>query len=332
VKLVDESDLNSADWPEINAWRKEQRARIRAARLALPPAERRTLRERVAAHVEGAFPELDGLPVGFYWPLRGELDMLPMLKRHVAAGGPAALPVVVDRQGPVEWRRWTPATKMEPGVWNIPVPAGRDLLEPAALLVPLLGFDAAGYRLGNGGGYYDRTLAAMAARPLTIGLGFELGRLETIHPQPHDIPLDAIVTETGLHWPATSEAPDGGSSPVCYADEAAPEYFGYLSHAETVALLRQFQAGFRALLAQGAAGPVARQRAHLRAGALLARLRAHLDDHDPPEPLEPPEPPERAALLRTVRDTLPRVRDATVHEGLSALLAMQDAAGGPPAI
>jgi 5-formyltetrahydrofolate cyclo-ligase len=67
------------------------------------------------------------------------------------------------------------------------------------LIVPLLGFDAAGYRLGYGGGYYDRTLAAMAPRPLSIGVGYELGRLDTIHPQAHDIPLDAIVTENGSH-------------------------------------------------------------------------------------------------------------------------------------
>ena len=71
-------------------------------------------------------------------------------------------------------------------------------MRPTALLVPLVGFDADGFRLGYGGGYYDRTLAVMEAKPLTIGIGFELGRLETIHhPQPHDVPMDAIVTEAG---------------------------------------------------------------------------------------------------------------------------------------
>jgi 5-formyltetrahydrofolate cyclo-ligase len=65
------------------------------------------------------------------------------------------------------------------------------------LLVPLVGFDSAGYRLGYGGGYYDRTLAAPEKRPRLIGVGFELGRLPTIHPQPHDIPLDVIITEVG---------------------------------------------------------------------------------------------------------------------------------------
>lgn len=71
-------------------------------------------------------------------------------------------------------------------------------MRSTALLVPLVGFDADGFRLGYGGGYYDRTLAVLEPKPLTIGIGFELGRLETIHPQPHDVPMDAIVTEAGV--------------------------------------------------------------------------------------------------------------------------------------
>ena len=90
--------------------------------------------------------------------------------------------------------------KMSRGVWNIPVPGERTLVQPNLLLVPLVGFDAAGYRLGYGGGYYDRTLAAMSPRPLTIGVGFAMGRLNSIYPQPHDIPMDAIVTEDAFLW------------------------------------------------------------------------------------------------------------------------------------
>ena len=80
------------------------------------------------------------------------------------------------------------------------MPADGRVVTPTVLLVPLLGFDEAGYRLGYGGGYYDRTLAAMTPRPLTIGVGYEVGRLKTIRPQPHDIPMDAIATETGFTW------------------------------------------------------------------------------------------------------------------------------------
>jgi 5-formyltetrahydrofolate cyclo-ligase len=70
-----------------------------------------------------------------------------------------------------------------------------DAVLPDVLLAPLVGFDAGGYRLGYGGGYYDRTLAALPERPLVVGVGFETSGMETIHPQPHDIPMDLIVTE-----------------------------------------------------------------------------------------------------------------------------------------
>jgi 5-formyltetrahydrofolate cyclo-ligase len=93
------------------------------------------------------------------------------------------------------FREWTPGAPMAPGIWNIPVPAEGETLSPTVLLAPLVGFDGCGYRLGYGGGYYDRTLAAAMPRPLAIGVGFEASRLETIHPQPHDIPMDLIVTE-----------------------------------------------------------------------------------------------------------------------------------------
>ena len=88
---------------------------------------------------------------------------------------------------------------MSPGALGIPVPQNTEVVIPAAALVPLVGFDDKGYRLGYGGGYFDRTLAAMAVKPITVGVGFELARLPTIHPQPHDIPMDVIVTEAGVH-------------------------------------------------------------------------------------------------------------------------------------
>jgi 5,10-methenyltetrahydrofolate synthetase len=84
---------------------------------------------------------------------------------------------------------------MERGLWDIPIPAVRELVQPDALIVPLVGFDSACYRLGYGGGYYDRTLAAAVKRPFCVGLGFNAGALSTIFPQMHDIPLDAIVTD-----------------------------------------------------------------------------------------------------------------------------------------
>ena len=98
---------------------------------------------------------------------------------------------------PLEFRRWSPGVRMERGVYDIPYPADGPAVAPAALIVALLGFDDAGYRLGYGAGYYDRTIASFAQKPLAIGVGFELGRLATIYPQPHDIPMDRILTEAG---------------------------------------------------------------------------------------------------------------------------------------
>lgn len=96
----------------------------------------------------------------------------------------------------MRFRPWTPRAKLEPGIWNIPVPATREEVVPVLLLAPVVGF-ADGYRLGYGGGYFDRTLAKLGAGHRAIGVGYELAQLATIHPQPHDIRLSRIVTEAG---------------------------------------------------------------------------------------------------------------------------------------
>lgn len=99
------------------------------------------------------------------------------------------------------FRRWWPGATMLSGVWNIPVPAeGIDVM-PDVVVSPVVGFDPACYRLGYGGGFYDRTLAAMARQPRVIGVGFALAAIATIHPLPHDIPMQAIVTERGCSVP-----------------------------------------------------------------------------------------------------------------------------------
>lgn len=106
-----------------------------------------------------------------------------------------ALPVVVEKNWPLVFREWAPDAKLAPGIWDIPVPVDTPAVEPDVLLVPLVGFDPERGRLGYCGGHYDRTLASMCRKPLTIGIGFELAALPTIYPQPHDIPMDVIVTE-----------------------------------------------------------------------------------------------------------------------------------------
>lgn len=140
-----------------------------------------------------------GRVVAGYWPIKGEADLRPWLGLLHGQGAVIALPVVVQVAAPLEFRRWHPGTAMERGIWNIPVPpAGADSLRPEIALAPLVGWDCEGYRLGYGGGYFDRTLAATKPRPHVIGVGLQAARIGTIHPQPHDIPMDAIVTEGGL--------------------------------------------------------------------------------------------------------------------------------------
>lgn len=185
-------------WAEISSWRRERRAALMAARNALSADEHRAIARAIDASLATGFPDLASRFVGFYWPIRREFDPLPLVRRLIAAGGRAALPVVMGKGMPLEFRAWHPGAKMAVGVYDIPYPADGPAVLPEALLVPLLGFDCACFRLGYGAGYYDRTLASFPVRPLAIGIGFEIGRLETIHPQPHDIPMDAVVSEAGI--------------------------------------------------------------------------------------------------------------------------------------
>lgn len=183
------------DRDEVRRWRKARRAELTAQRLAIPRDDRVRWNVAVTALLEQALPAPERLCVGFYWPFRGEYGPRALARSLRDRGARLCLPVVVGRARPLAFREWWPGMRMAPGVWGIPVPDEGDWVLPEVLLVPLLGFDGAGYRLGYGGGYYDRTLAAMPAKPLAIGIGYELLRLETIHARPHDVPMDLVVTE-----------------------------------------------------------------------------------------------------------------------------------------
>lgn len=183
------------DWPAIQTWRKGIRKDLITERIGIPLARRRAVNNTIVELIRDNFPELNRGTIGFYWPIKGEIDLRPLLQNLIAAGAGAALPVVVERNRPLEFWEWRGDTSMSRGIGNIPVPIERKPLQPTVLLIPLLGFDAAGHRLGYGGGYYDRTLAAFDVKPMTIGVGYDFGRLSTIYPQAHDIPFEAIVTE-----------------------------------------------------------------------------------------------------------------------------------------
>jgi 5-formyltetrahydrofolate cyclo-ligase len=182
-------------WEEIRQWRKRTREELIARRLELPSHMRRAKGQQALQRLVESVDLRQFATIGIYWPMRGEIDARSLARKHLDAGGHVGLPVVVTRGAPVEFWKWRPGTKMRPGLWDIPIPEEREVLQPEALIVPLVGFDAAGYRLGYGGGYYDRTLAAAKTRPYCIGLGYAEAHLNTIYPQPHDIPMNIIVTD-----------------------------------------------------------------------------------------------------------------------------------------
>jgi 5,10-methenyltetrahydrofolate synthetase len=141
-----------------------------------------------------------------------------------------ALPVVVAPKQPLAFREWHPGVELAAGPLDIPYPKASQELTPGAVLLPMNGWDARGYRLGYGGGFFDRTLAAMKKKPVVIGVTYELARMETIHPQSWDIPVDYVVTERGVYRrdeeglaflgePPGDDEPSPLSSPVCYAGE-----------------------------------------------------------------------------------------------------------------
>ena len=182
---------------EVKAWRRAERERLIALRMAMPPAVRRAAGERMAALLHPIIAERPGV-LGIYWPFRAEFDPRPLVDALVAGGRRVALPVVVDKKGPLEYRAWAPGETLVAGVWDIPIPEKREVVTPSAVLAPLVGFDQACYRLGYGGGYFDRTLGALEPRPRAIGVGFAAQEIATIHPQAFDIPMDVIVTEAGM--------------------------------------------------------------------------------------------------------------------------------------
>jgi len=182
----------------LRLWRRSQRQRLLALRTGTGQAERRLWGQEIEARLRLLLQERPGITLGVYWPFQAEFDPRGLIDWLIAAGSAVALPAVVDRKGPLEYRAWRPGEILVDGVWNIPIPEKRDIVIPAAVLAPLVGFDQECYRLGYGGGYFDRTLAALSPRPWAIGVGFELSRLETIHPQDFDVPMDVIVTEVAV--------------------------------------------------------------------------------------------------------------------------------------
>ncbi len=149
--------------------------------------------------------------VAGYRPIRSEIDPTPLMLALHAAGHRLAVPVIEGAGKPLRFREWHPEAAMTEGPFGVPVPLTGCWREPDLLIVPLLAFDRAGWRLGYGGGFYDRTLAALRLRRPVLAVGFAYAAQE-VAAVPHgesDQPLDAIVTEVGVIRPGAGRA-DGG--------------------------------------------------------------------------------------------------------------------------
>jgi 5,10-methenyltetrahydrofolate synthetase len=168
------------------------------ARSALDEKTHALLSAGIESGLEALLAPLPAQTLAFCAPMRKEFDACRLAARLIERGWRIAMPVVVAAASPMIFRRWTPDTEMALDRHGIPIPATGEELRPDVVLLPLVAFDPQGFRLGYGGGYFDRTLAAMVPRPLAIGVGFELGRVADIRPQAHDIPLDATLTEAGI--------------------------------------------------------------------------------------------------------------------------------------
>jgi 5-formyltetrahydrofolate cyclo-ligase len=185
----------SGDATALARWRREQREQLLAARLAMSTEAHRTascaIAERLSRHLQEHRPAT----LAGYWPIRREFNPLPLMQQLLASGVRIALPATPSKQASLEFRLWYPGTALGVGAYGIPYPSHGAPVLPDTLLIPLLGYDVQGYRLGYGGGFYDRTVAALARRPHLVGLGFAAARLPSIRPQPHDARMDWIITE-----------------------------------------------------------------------------------------------------------------------------------------
>ena len=218
----------------LKNWRKTERERLISSRLAIDPATLERWRNRMDAYLERSFPGLAGKRVAFCWPIKNEYDARHLAKTLRDRGALTALPVVVAPKTPLKFREWHPGVELAKGALDIPYPANSPEVVPEAVLLPMNGWDPQGYRLGYGAGFFDRTLANLAKRPVVIGVSYEQSRMDTIHPQPWDIPVDYLVTERGVYRrdpeglaflgaPQAGDDPSVLSSPVCYAGDIKPE-------------------------------------------------------------------------------------------------------------
>ncbi|MBO9432112.1 5-formyltetrahydrofolate cyclo-ligase [Sulfitobacter sp. R18_1] len=195
--LIGGSPVDPIRKRDVARFRTAERARLLQARQQLSVQERAAMTANLIATLETLITPQPDMKIAVYWPIRGELDLRAWITKAHAAGALVLLPVVTRKDAPLSFRTWQPGCAMERGLWNIPVPMSGVEAVPDIVISPLLGVDETCYRLGNGGGYYDRTLAQLDPPPKVIGVGFSHCRMPTIFPMPWDIPMDTAVLSDG---------------------------------------------------------------------------------------------------------------------------------------
>lgn len=171
--------------------------RVRAAAQAAHPGAPKAVARHVAAALAGL---RSGAAVAGYLPIRSELDPMPALLALAGRGVPLCLPVVTGPAQPLVFRAWTPGEALEAGAFGVMVPVAGAVVVPAVLLVPMLAFDGRGHRLGYGGGFYDRTIAALGPGVRTLGIAYAAQEVAVLPDEGTDRVLDAVVTEDGVRW------------------------------------------------------------------------------------------------------------------------------------
>ena len=194
--LVGGQPVDPDTWRDVARFRRAERTRLLATRK-LSVSDRRAATRSLICALGDVVPFIPGTALAVYWPIRGEPDLRTWMTGADAAGVTVLLPVVVTKNAPLEFHRWSPGCQMTRGLWNIPVPADGAAATPDVVISPLVGVDAQLFRLGNGGGYYDGTLASLDPMPRVVGVGLAGCQIQTIYPMPWDIPMDAIVLSDG---------------------------------------------------------------------------------------------------------------------------------------
>ncbi|HDZ83447.1 MAG TPA: 5-formyltetrahydrofolate cyclo-ligase [Roseobacter sp.] len=183
-------------WQDVSRFRRAERTRLLAAR-ALSSTARQSATDTLIQALVSEVPFVSGSKLAVYWPIRGEPDLREWMISAHKAGVAVLLPVVTEKGAPLEFHHWQPDCRMARGIWNILVPADGAPDVPDIVVSPLVGVDQQLYRLGNGGGYYDRTLALLSPTPRVIGVGFDGCRLPSVFPMPWDIRMDTVILSNG---------------------------------------------------------------------------------------------------------------------------------------